>query len=592
MTIPSAPSSLTATTISDVQINLAWTDNSGDETGFKIEESPNVSGNWTEISTVVADVVGLNRVGRTPGTRYFYRVRAYNGDGNSAYSNVASAITTGWSQVVYDIGAQVYFDWDRDGTYTSEDDYLVSVRGAHRLSPPGQSITTTSGRVAECTVVLDNSTGRFSSHNTGGALYAYIGSGKAYHVPVKVQISSVDAGDSASYQSVFVGVARIPVEATLSPGQPKTITFDCRGVEEILLNRRQRTTRADFATYADDGVTESEFMDEVLTDSGATLTTVLDDGLFAIPWAWLDNESIVEELWKLAAACGGRFYGDAGGQLVYESATHWLMSPHTTSQQSYTRGSGFQALELLWSDVELAEEVSVTWTDREVGQSDELYDSENILVPAGETVTLWADFGAPLYAIDAITTTAGTPGGIDLSGSVAVTPTYYAQSAYLSIVNSGGVAANVRVIITGSTLATGESQTVSQTSAESFWTSREGRFRKVSGNRWVQSAGQANFLKAFMGDRQELPTLVAKLRGCPGNPSRRLGDRITVTDSELSLSATDFYITAISWAYGANRPYTQDIECVRCSDIFPLASSPGYFIIGSSTLGGTKVTFY
>jgi len=37
---PNAPSGLTATAVSQHQINLAWADNSSDESGFKIERSP------------------------------------------------------------------------------------------------------------------------------------------------------------------------------------------------------------------------------------------------------------------------------------------------------------------------------------------------------------------------------------------------------------------------------------------------------------------------------------------------------------------------------------------------------------------------
>src|SRR5207248_33803 len=49
-TIPAAPSALTATAVSDVQINLAWTDNSGNEDGFRIYRSTdNVT--YTQIGT-------------------------------------------------------------------------------------------------------------------------------------------------------------------------------------------------------------------------------------------------------------------------------------------------------------------------------------------------------------------------------------------------------------------------------------------------------------------------------------------------------------------------------------------------------------
>ena len=44
---PAAPFGLTATAASASQINLAWTDNSSDESGFKIERSGDGGANWT-----------------------------------------------------------------------------------------------------------------------------------------------------------------------------------------------------------------------------------------------------------------------------------------------------------------------------------------------------------------------------------------------------------------------------------------------------------------------------------------------------------------------------------------------------------------
>lgn len=91
---PSAPSLLTAVTASDSQINLAWHDNSGNETGFKIERSPTGSGSWSQITTVSAGVTTYNNTGLSAATIYYYRVRAYNSFGNSSYSNTANATTT------------------------------------------------------------------------------------------------------------------------------------------------------------------------------------------------------------------------------------------------------------------------------------------------------------------------------------------------------------------------------------------------------------------------------------------------------------------------------------------------------------------
>ncbi len=93
--LPAAPSNLTATAISSSQINLSWADNSGNETGFKIERCQgNNCTNFAEIAQVGANVTSYTNTGLTRNTWYRYRVRAFNGSGNSGYSNIASAKTS------------------------------------------------------------------------------------------------------------------------------------------------------------------------------------------------------------------------------------------------------------------------------------------------------------------------------------------------------------------------------------------------------------------------------------------------------------------------------------------------------------------
>ncbi len=91
---PSAPSGLSATTISATQINLAWTDNSNNETGFKIERKTG-TGAYAQIATVGANVTTYsNTTGLVANTTYTFRVRAYLGTTlNSAYCDEASATT-------------------------------------------------------------------------------------------------------------------------------------------------------------------------------------------------------------------------------------------------------------------------------------------------------------------------------------------------------------------------------------------------------------------------------------------------------------------------------------------------------------------
>lgn len=95
-TAPVAPSNLIATPVSTTQINLVWTDNSNNETGFTIERcTGNGCTNFAPVpqSPVGADVTTFSDSGLVANTRYRYRVRAFNAIGNSAYSNIAQART-------------------------------------------------------------------------------------------------------------------------------------------------------------------------------------------------------------------------------------------------------------------------------------------------------------------------------------------------------------------------------------------------------------------------------------------------------------------------------------------------------------------
>lgn len=88
---PAAPSNLSAAAASSSQINITWTDNSANETGFKIERYDGTT--WTQVATVGSNVTNWQDTGRTAATTYSYRVRAYNSVGDSAFSNTASATT-------------------------------------------------------------------------------------------------------------------------------------------------------------------------------------------------------------------------------------------------------------------------------------------------------------------------------------------------------------------------------------------------------------------------------------------------------------------------------------------------------------------
>ena len=109
VTAPSAPSGLSATAVSISQINLAWTDNSNNEDGFRIERKTGAGGTYAEIATVGAGVTTYQNTGLAASTTYYYRVRAYNAAGNSSYSNEANATTQGASVWMHVISIRLYW---------------------------------------------------------------------------------------------------------------------------------------------------------------------------------------------------------------------------------------------------------------------------------------------------------------------------------------------------------------------------------------------------------------------------------------------------------------------------------------------------
>lgn len=94
-TPPTAPTLLSATPTVGLQINLAWTDNSDNETSFKIERSPDGSSGWAQINASAANAVSYSDSGLTSATQYCYRVKASNSTGDSPYSNTSCATTPG-----------------------------------------------------------------------------------------------------------------------------------------------------------------------------------------------------------------------------------------------------------------------------------------------------------------------------------------------------------------------------------------------------------------------------------------------------------------------------------------------------------------
>jgi titin len=89
---PAAPEALEAVVDADIPvIQLQWSDNSLDETGFLIQRSTD-GVIFSDLATVVADIATYDDLAVFGGITYTYQVAAFNANGTSAYSNTASGV--------------------------------------------------------------------------------------------------------------------------------------------------------------------------------------------------------------------------------------------------------------------------------------------------------------------------------------------------------------------------------------------------------------------------------------------------------------------------------------------------------------------
>lgn len=90
--VPTDPSNLVANPYSPGRINVYWYDNSNNETSFVLERK-RPSTDWAVVATLPTNTWQYIDNNVSPTNGYYYRVKAVNASGESAWSNTASAVT-------------------------------------------------------------------------------------------------------------------------------------------------------------------------------------------------------------------------------------------------------------------------------------------------------------------------------------------------------------------------------------------------------------------------------------------------------------------------------------------------------------------
>ncbi|MFN8587244.1 MAG: LamG-like jellyroll fold domain-containing protein [Candidatus Eisenbacteria bacterium] len=163
LSLPGAPTALTATAGTATSVQLAWTDGSTNETGFEIERSTTGNGGpFTLRATVGANVTSYDDTGLLANSGYCYRVRAVNGGGASGYTSVACATTPATGRFALDFTPNTYVGF---GDPAALDLPQFTVECWFRRDGAGVTTTTGTGGVTDAIPIVAKGRGEAETSN-------------------------------------------------------------------------------------------------------------------------------------------------------------------------------------------------------------------------------------------------------------------------------------------------------------------------------------------------------------------------------------------------------------------------------------------
>jgi len=200
--VPDNPSLLEAEASSASRIDLSWTDNASNESGFKIERAVTSGGPYTHLETIGANEESYIDAGLSEVTTYYYQVLAFNAAGESGYSNEDNATTylgapDGLSAAAIP-GTRINLTW------TDNSEFESGFRIERRLGTGG---TYSEIATAGANVTTYSNTDLEASTTYYYRVYAYGGSGnseysnEAHATTSAVSASSDGGGDLVSSDS-------------------------------------------------------------------------------------------------------------------------------------------------------------------------------------------------------------------------------------------------------------------------------------------------------------------------------------------------------------------------------------------------------
>lgn len=489
-------------------------------------------------------------------------------------------------------------DWGDDGfgsqgQWTNESAYVISVRGdmqatdyAHSIAVVGKSVSDVVYVTCRNPDVLSGGSGlRFSQTNENGPLYEYIGDGKLHMKRATLEMGFKSGGTPEYLHQITGYIVDAPEH---NAPDTRTITFQIRDK-----GAGCASTRAGTALYADtDAPTYMAALCALLErDPIATAYQDFDEGMVVVPYLWMDDETIWEEMAIMAEAHLGRVWFDKDGNLKFDDGTHFV-KPHDdawddpTVIQATLRVTSFGDCAPTLDFDAVRNHIVVEYSPYYLGQEQQVYSaSETLRILPGGTLTHKAETQYPVSSItEPVANTdyvAVTAGGTDMTSSITVAHTDYAAYSDLTLTNSDAefTAFITKLNLRGIPLLSG--QTAKYIAPDNDSIALYGKKTWTVRNPYIQSARHAKTVGDFLLSRYKEPIMHLTIRRVRALPWLEVGDRVRVQDPDYTGILANCLIGRIEWSFSSAR-YTQTIHAMAYRDIFPRYN---YFILGTSRYG-------
>src|SRR5262249_12253755 len=124
-------------------VTLAWIDDADNETGFVLERSTDAK-TWQPLGGAAANAGAFKDTTALQGVKYYYRAKATNSSGDSAWSNIAGGIRKARQTLV---GGVVAADtaWSAGSHYVVTNSLTVAA-GVTLTIPPGTQVCFDAGQ--------------------------------------------------------------------------------------------------------------------------------------------------------------------------------------------------------------------------------------------------------------------------------------------------------------------------------------------------------------------------------------------------------------------------------------------------------------